>query len=264
MEPGVPCGTCFQCSSGDYNLCLDVAFSGVPPYSGSIRRFHVHPAAFLHKLPEGFSFSDGALLEPLSVVLHGFERSPIKLGEGTVICGAGPIGMCALAVAKASGAAPILITDLDAGRLKFAKSYAPNCLTYQIDTKMSPQETAKDIVRTLKEAGTEQPRVVYECTGVQNSVVTACFLPRPAGEVMVIGVGKPMMNELPFMHISMAEVRHTLKSKLREELTLTTAGRSEIHQPLPSLLAQRYPTNTTQSHRSATSRDSSIQARRSG
>jgi L-iditol 2-dehydrogenase len=91
VEPGVPCDKCFECRSGNYNLCANVAFSGVPPYTGSIRRYHVHRAAFLHKLPDSLSFSDGALLEPLSVVLHGFERSPIKLGESTVILGAGPI-----------------------------------------------------------------------------------------------------------------------------------------------------------------------------
>ncbi|KAK4626960.1 L-arabinitol 4-dehydrogenase [Fulvia fulva] len=206
VEPGVPCNHCFQCSSGNYNLCAEVEFSGVPPHPGSIRRWHVHPSKFLHKLPEGFSFSDGALLEPLSVILHGFERSPIKLGESTVVCGAGPIGMCALAVAKASGAAPILMTDLDAGRLKFAKSFVPNCITYQINTAISAEETAKDILKTLEAAGGDQPRVVYECTGVQSSVVTSCYLPRAAGEVMVIGVGRPIMNDIPFMHISLAEV----------------------------------------------------------
>jgi L-iditol 2-dehydrogenase len=145
-------------------------------------------------------------LEPLSVVLHGFERSPIKLGESTVICGAGPIGMCALAVAKASGAAPILVTDLDAGRLKFAQKFIPGCIPYQIQPGMSAQETGMDILKTMQKAGGDQPRVVYECTGVQGSVVTASYLPRPAGEVMVIGVGKPIMNELPFMHMSLAEV----------------------------------------------------------
>ncbi|EME83328.1 uncharacterized protein MYCFIDRAFT_39289 [Pseudocercospora fijiensis CIRAD86] len=206
VEPGVPCDNCYQCSSGNYNLCADVAFSGVPPYSGSIRRWHVHPSKFLHKIPDNLSFSDGALLEPLSVVLHGFERAPIKLGEPTVICGAGPIGMCALAVAKASGAAPIIVTDLDAGRLKFAKEWVPNCIPFQIDLKKSAEETAKHIVQTCIDAGADQPRVVYECTGVQQSVVTACYLPRAAGQVMVIGVGKPIMNEIPFMHISLAEV----------------------------------------------------------
>ncbi|GIZ42048.1 hypothetical protein CKM354_000532800 [Cercospora kikuchii] len=206
VEPGVPCGECYQCSSGNYNLCADVAFSGVPPYSGSIRRWHVHPAAFLHKIPDSLLYSDGALLEPLSVVFHGFERSSVRIGEGTVICGAGPIGMCALAVAKASGACPIVVTDLDAGRLKIAESFAPGCVTFQIDPSKPAEETAKAVVKALEDAGGEQPRVVYECTGVQGSVVTACYMPRAAGEVMVIGVGKPIMNDLPFMHMSLAEV----------------------------------------------------------
>lgn len=189
-----------------------MTFTGVPPNTGSIRRFHVHKGAFLHKLPEGFSFSNGAMCEPLSVVLHGFERSPIKLGESTVICGAGPIGMIALAVAKASGACPILVTDLDPGRLKFAREFVPGTVTYQIDPKMGYQDTASAILKTLEEADGAQPRVVYECTGVQSSVVTACFLPRPTGETMVIGVGKPMMNDLPFMHMSLAEVRFASRS----------------------------------------------------
>jgi len=206
VEPGVPCDKCFECSTGNYNLCNDVAFSGVPPYSGSIRRFHVHNAKFLHKIPASLSYSDGALLEPLSVVLHGFERSPIKLGESTVICGAGPIGMCALAVAKASGACPIVVTDLDAGRLKFARQFVPGCVTVQIDTKQKPEEMANAIKYALAEAGGVEPRVVYECTGVQSSIVTACFLPRRAGEVMVIGVGRAVMNGLPFMHMSLAEI----------------------------------------------------------
>jgi L-iditol 2-dehydrogenase len=114
--------------------------------------------------------------------------------------------MCALAVAKASGAAPIIVTDLDAGRLEFAKGFAPGCVPYQIQPGVSAQDTAMDILKTMQDAGGDQPRVVYECTGVQGSVVTACYLPRPAGEVMVIGVGKPIMNDLPFMHMSLAEV----------------------------------------------------------
>ena len=57
-----------------------------------------------------------------------------------------------------------------------------------------------------KKQGGDVPRSVFECTGVQSSVVTASYVPRPAGEVIVIGVGKAIMNELPFMHLSMAEV----------------------------------------------------------
>lgn len=49
MEPGVPCNSCFLCAHGRYNLCEDVQFAGVYPYNGSLQRFKVHPAKWLHK-----------------------------------------------------------------------------------------------------------------------------------------------------------------------------------------------------------------------
>ena len=67
------------------------------------------------------SFEDGALLEPLSVALAGIERAQLRLGQAVIICGAGPIGLVTLLCARAAGAEPVLITDIDAGRLAFAK-----------------------------------------------------------------------------------------------------------------------------------------------
>lgn len=49
VEPGVPCERCFLCKLGKYNLCEDVAFAGVYPYHGTLQRYKVHPARWLHK-----------------------------------------------------------------------------------------------------------------------------------------------------------------------------------------------------------------------
>lgn len=49
IEPGVPCGKCFLCVGGRYNLCEDVHFAGVYPYAGTLQRYKVHPAKWLHK-----------------------------------------------------------------------------------------------------------------------------------------------------------------------------------------------------------------------
>ena len=187
------------------------------------------------------SYTEGALLEPLSVVLRGFERGPIKLGESTVICGAGPIGLIALAVAKASGACPIVVFDLDRSRLDFASRFVPGCITFQIQPNQSPEETAALVIERLKLSIGQQPRIVYECTGVQSSVITACHIPRPGGEVIAIGVGKPFMNELPFMHISMAEV--DIKFINRYNHTWPTAARLLAHKviDLKPLVSHRFP-----------------------
>ncbi|KUJ08311.1 GroES-like protein [Mollisia scopiformis] len=207
IEPGMPCEQCYHCTTGDYNLCPDVAFSGVWPYHGSIRRYHVHRAKYLHKIPSTMDFTEGALLEPLSVVLHGMERSPLRLGQPVLICGTGPIGLIALAAAKASGGFPLVITDVDAARLSFAKQFVPECETFLIPLSGSPEEHAAGIRSVfVNDLGSEEPPVVYECTGVQSSVHTASYACKRGGEVMVIGVGRAIMDGLPFMHLSLAEI----------------------------------------------------------
>lgn len=49
IEPGVSCEKCFLCRMGRYNLCEDVQFSGVYPYDGTLQRYKVHSARWLHK-----------------------------------------------------------------------------------------------------------------------------------------------------------------------------------------------------------------------
>lgn len=92
IEPGVPCGECFLCKDGRYNLCEAVAFSGVWPFEGTLQRFKCHPARWVHKMPDNLTWSQGALLEPLSVVMHGIQETGLALGKGCAIHGAGPIG----------------------------------------------------------------------------------------------------------------------------------------------------------------------------
>ena len=150
------------------------------------------------------------MLEPLSVVMHGIKQAGLSLGRGAVICGAGPIGLIALAAARASGAHPIVITDLEPKRLAFAKTFVPTCLVYQVQKGLSAEDNSKSIRKLFNSERIGEygaPEVVLECTGVESSVVTACFTVRRGGTVMVIGVGREIMNNLPFMHLSLAEVR---------------------------------------------------------
>jgi L-iditol 2-dehydrogenase len=142
------------------------------------------------------------------VVLHGIKTARLTLGQGTLICGAGPIGLIALAAARASGSHPVVITDLEPQRLAFAKDFLPTAITYQVDRNLDAEGNAKEI-RKLFGADADEyvaPQAVLECTGVESSVCIAAFAVRRGGAVVVIGVGKPFMSNLPFMHISLAEV----------------------------------------------------------
>lgn len=207
IEPQLPCFKCFLCLQGDYNLCDDVAFLGVPPTNGAMQRLLVWSEKFVHKLPEEMSLDQGALCEPLSVGYHGVERADLKLGKPALICGAGPIGLCTLSLAKASGATPIVITDLADERLKFAKELVPDVIPYKINTKLSSFDNAQEIRKLYGTDEADMPPSVMECTGVASSIITGCYVARRSGTVCVIGVSsKELIDGFPFMHLSLAEI----------------------------------------------------------
>ncbi|ODM19696.1 hypothetical protein SI65_04682 [Aspergillus cristatus] len=170
-----------------------------------MQRYKIHPAKWVHKLPDNVSYAEGAMLEPLSVAMHGIRTAELTLGRGVVVCGAGPIGLIALAAARASGAHPVVVTDLEPRRLEFAKEFVPSCTTYQVDPSLDAQGNAARIRNLFGEEEYYAPETVLECTGVESSVCTAAYTARRGGSVVVIGVGKAIMNNLPFMHMSLTE-----------------------------------------------------------
>ncbi|GHJ85149.1 hypothetical protein NliqN6_1551 [Naganishia liquefaciens] len=201
IEAGVPCSNCDACRTGRYNACPNVVFFSTPPYHGTLTRWHLHPAQWLHKLPDNVSFEEGALCEPLAVALAGLERADVKLGDPLLIAGAGPIGLVTLLAARAAGCEPIVITDLFPSRLEFAKKLVPGVRTVVVDMKDTPEEIA---VKVKAAAGMEV-RVAMECTGVESSIRASIFSVCFGGKVFVVGVGKAEQT-YPFMILSANEI----------------------------------------------------------
>lgn len=133
------------------------------------------------------TFEEDAMLEPLSVALFAVERSGLRLGDPLLICGARPIGLVALLCARATGAHPIIITDLDEGRLACAKKLIPSVSTFKISrTKQTAEE---NVVLVVSQLGIE-PAVAIKFTGVASSISTAIFAVKFGGMVFGTGVGK--------------------------------------------------------------------------
>lgn len=176
LECGIPCSKpiCTACRTGQYHGCPDIVFYSSPPVNGTMRRYHAHPEAWLHRLPDSMTFEEGALLEPLSVALAGIERSGLCLGDPVVICGAGPIGLVFLLAAHAAGAGPIVITDLDEGRLEVARGLVSRVRTLRVERG----EEARKLGGRIKVALGQEAKLVVECTGVEGSVgagIHVCF-----------------------------------------------------------------------------------------
>ena len=200
VEPQVICNACEPCLTGRYNGCTSVDFLSTPPVYGLLRRYVQHPAVWCHKIGD-MSYENGAMLEPLSVALAAIQRAELRLGDPVLICGAGPIGLITMLCAQAAGACPMVITDIDEGRLKFAKELCPSVRTHKVE-RVSAEEGAKAIVEAF---GGIEPTLALECTGVESSIAAAIWAVKFGGKVFIIGVGKNEIN-IPFMRASTREV----------------------------------------------------------
>ncbi|RSM13812.1 hypothetical protein CDV31_005682 [Fusarium ambrosium] len=227
IEPLVTCGTCTSCSVGRSNLYDRSTLRGVygpgDEAHGSLQRYFVHPAKLLHVIPPSMSFSQGALLEPLSVSLQATRNANLQLGSPVLVCGAGPIGLLALACARASGAWPLVVTDVEPKRLEFAREFMPGLRTHLVNTGGAPEEEAARLrglfVQAASRSGdtddldvqeSTSPTSVLECTGFSSSIITACHAVRKSGTVMIVGAGQPVLDGIPSALMMQKEI--TLKS----------------------------------------------------
>ena len=202
IEPNIPCFACEPCKTGRYNGCPNVAFLSTPPVPGLLRRYVNHPAVWCHKLPDSMTYEDGAMLEPLSVALAGVKRADIRLGDAVLVCGAGPIGLVTAMCCRAAGCEPLVITDIDEGRLKFAKEVVPGVQTLQVKIGETAEQFAERVADLMDG---EEAAVAMECTGVESSIAGAIQSVKFGGTVFVIGVGKNEIK-MPFMRCSVREV----------------------------------------------------------
>ncbi|MFC2078823.1 zinc-binding dehydrogenase [Candidatus Bipolaricaulota bacterium] len=122
VDPAMPCGQCETCLAGNTNCCPDVRFPASPPIQGILSEFAVHPAHLCVPLPDSLSFADGAMLEPLGVVIHALTLARIKPGDTVAVLGAGPIGVLAIQLALASEASSVYATEPIEARRLMARS----------------------------------------------------------------------------------------------------------------------------------------------
>ncbi|XP_066492333.1 sorbitol dehydrogenase [Tiliqua scincoides] len=199
IEPGVPREIDEFCKIGRYNLSPTIFFCATPPDDGNLCRYYKHDANFCYKLPDNVTFEEGALVEPLSVGIHACRRAGVTLGSKVFICGAGPIGLVTLLIAKVMGAAQVVISDLSAPRLEKAKELGAD-FTIQIRSE-KPEEVAHIVKNTLG----CMPEITVECTGVEASIHTGIYATRSGGTMVLVGLGSEMVT-LPIVNAAVREV----------------------------------------------------------
>jgi 2-desacetyl-2-hydroxyethyl bacteriochlorophyllide A dehydrogenase len=171
VDPSLYCGECHYCAIGRGNLCERWNAIGVTR-TGAAADYAVAPVANCYRLPEGMPLAHGALIEPLSCAVHGFDLLPGRIGEHYLIYGAGTMGLMMAQLAQRAGAASVSVVDLNENRLAVAAKLGADAIATNADQFDRPQ-------------GWE---IVVDCTGVVPAIEDALTRVRRGGTFQVFGV----------------------------------------------------------------------------
>ncbi|TGZ80278.1 xylitol dehydrogenase [Ascodesmis nigricans] len=209
IEPGIPCRYCQRCKAGRYNLCEGMKFAATPPVDGTLAKYVVMPADMCIPLPETVSSEEGAMLEPLAVGVHVMRsQAAVSPGEVVVVMGAGPVGLLCAAVAKARGAAEVVVVDVVKSRLEFVKGLT-TCGGIETFHSAGCKDSS-EVVEGLKErfgglrVGGGAHKAV-DATGVEVCIQSAIGVLRPGGTFVQAGMGRDLV-QVPMVEVAAKEI----------------------------------------------------------
>ncbi|MCU9836284.1 L-threonine 3-dehydrogenase [Ruegeria sp. WL0004] len=168
-----------QSRAGKFHLDPGTRGIGVN-VQGAFAQYLRLPAFNVVPLPDDIPDEIGAILDPLGNAVHTALSFDL-LGEDVLITGAGPIGIMAATVAKHAGARHVVITDINADRLKLAQHVVPRARTVDV--------TREELADVKHELGLKQGfDVGLEMSGSQaalDQMVEALVM---GGKIALLGI----------------------------------------------------------------------------
>jgi 2-desacetyl-2-hydroxyethyl bacteriochlorophyllide A dehydrogenase len=185
------CGACFFCRRGEYHKCDAGRVFGHGATLGSLQGAQAEavlvPSAnlTLRRVPDGLS--DEVALFAGDVAGTGYHAicgdaarpNPLEPGAAVAVLGLGPVGLCAVQVARASGASLVVAVDSVEERLRMAESFGAVAIHL---TEQDPRARVKELT------GGRGVDLSVDAVGHPDALDLACRLARKAGTVSVIGV----------------------------------------------------------------------------
>ena len=194
----VVCLHCEACRSGNWRYCKDFEEIGFRR-NGAYAEYVIVPAYGLCEKPEQVPFEVAALCEPLGVALGTLEKARAQFGQTLMIYGAGSIGLCMLAAAKAMGMRKIVVVASSSRRLDIAK---------EMGAYATVATAEQDIFEEMKRLHPEGTDVIIDCTGIEECIQNSLKLCKKGGIVALAGYGrgKIMSIRIDDIHINNLQV----------------------------------------------------------
>lgn len=230
-----PCGDCFYCKKGNYNLCENLDL-----LNGAYAQYITVPSRIVQKnmliLPEGLSFERAAFCEPLANVVHGAERTGIKKGDSVGIIGIGPIGLMFARIAKLMGAR-VIVAGRNPMKLQMAEDFAHVDEIIDLKKYQNPVK----IFKSFSDEG-KGLDVAIECVGLPEIWEQIFECVRPGGTVHFFGgckSGSKVSFDTTKMHygdIKLMSVFHHTPKYFRKALDYIASGEVEVEKLITDTL----------------------------
>lgn len=178
--------TCAQCRRGDMHLCRNLRVIGVHVDGGFAEQVVIPEANAIES--NGLDPGVVALQEPMGNAVHAAFVEPIE-GRSVLVTGCGPIGLCAVGIARAAGASVVIATDTEPYRLELARTMGAD---HALDAT-DPQTEA----RIRDATGGDGVDVVLEMSGAKPALDQALRVITRGGRISLLGIfGEPPTVDL--------------------------------------------------------------------
>ena len=177
-EMHIACGKCLQCRTGEAHICQHVKIIGVDA-DGAFAEYVRIPESNIWKIDPAIPAEYAAVLDPLGNAVHTVLSGDIA-AKTVAIVGCGPIGLFAIAVSRAVGAAQVFALEVNAYRRKIAREM-------KADLVLDP---SKDDVKTMVMDATAGVGVdvMLEMSGHPDAIRTGFSILRRGGRVSLLGI----------------------------------------------------------------------------
>lgn len=193
-ETHVVCGTCYQCRTGNGHACKNTKILGVH-IPGVFAEYVAIPACNAVINDKSIPADFCSVQEPLGNAVHTAFTGGDLVAKTVAVIGCGPIGLMAVDVARAAGAAAVFATDVNDYRLGLARKLGADLA---INVK-----NADPVPAVLEATGGTGVDVILEMSGNPAAIHQGFAMLRTGGRASLLGIpSKPMeidvSNEIVF------------------------------------------------------------------
>jgi len=181
----VVCLKCEACRRGEWRYCESFEEIGFKR-NGAYAEYMIVPAYGLCEKAENIPFDVACLCEPIGVALGTLKKARAKIGQTLVIFGAGSIGLCVLAVAKAMGLQKIVVCARSKNGFELAK---------KMGAYATVSTNEADIEEEIKKYHPQGTDLIVDATGAESCIQKSLRMLKRGGTIALAGYGKgKMMN----------------------------------------------------------------------